>query len=136
MKKTTIQFASRWAVLALAVFTIIGFTSCSKDDDNSRSNQKELWGTWKREYVIDMYNNGVEEITFVRDGNGYITNTSGNHANFTYEVKGQYIYFNITWWYKGGGYMADNYYWQYWINGDTLSLGDKMYKKKTDSWTY
>lgn len=129
MKKNSFCFASYLTVLVLAVVTMFNVSSCSKDDDgaNDPFSTKALVGKWKG----NLDNTATATIRFNKDGEGWYENTYGTTAEFTYEVTSQgIINYDIVWWYKGGGYKKDKYYWSFWIKGDTLYLDNRIYTRQ------
>lgn len=93
-------------LMAMLLFAVVGFTSCSDDDEGGISGNPEelLVGDWQAQHDEGYWvNNGEREeysdpytnecYTFESDGTGYCEYLDdGSRYNFTWEVDGNTLY--------------------------------------------
>lgn len=86
-------------LLMLAVFSMVSLTCCKDDNDNPKSNESRLVGTW----VAEMYEDGdFYTLTLVlnKGGKGQFI------SSYDYEVVSD----NISWSIRGENYLTIHFY--------------------------
>lgn len=127
MKTKIFRFASRMAVLALAVCLSVGLASCNKDDDESSelSAENALVGTW---FLQDK--DYWEEITFLANGKGTHDNSAGSGGTLNWKITSPNFVYIQMWYYYQGIVSKSEYGWNYTIKDNTLSINGKKYTRK------